>query len=317
MGEKSKLLGEFGENIIEHLFKNYLGYPHYRSNISIDCSYEKDHSLKKDKERKTHGIDGLISYNSPLMDKTLEIGLISSKFTKKGYSNTPRTKFRDFFKELAWTIQCFNHTDIKSDIESSSYNVENTAITGLLFWLTNSDESKDIIDEISKAEFGGDGLKFEKILFIDDARIDFLISVIKPIRDKYSEYDFVYPKTGFNNSPEFNESFGKKFPLDFFVYDLIPIRIIEETPLGGKGIYLYIACRKKFDPDELNRIIGLAKTFNHLEATSKTIISFPNYNYLDHNDIVKKQLSSFQDISFTSQIEVSNYNLDRRNFNHG
>ncbi|MEZ4811102.1 MAG: hypothetical protein R2819_12145 [Allomuricauda sp.] len=313
MGEYSKEIGERGEEIVEYLFKDLLGYPYYRTNLSIDCSYELDHSIKKGKKRKTHGIDGLVSYKNPLENTVLDIGVISVKYTKDKYPNSPRSKFRDFFKELAWTIQCFGHTDLKSGIESKASDIDKTTITGVLFWLSDNENSKnaDLLPEISKSQFEGDELLFDKILFVDNSRLAFIFNVLEILKNKYGResLDFVYPRTGRNIFPEHNEGFGKYFPMDFFAYDILPIRINTIN----EGVLFALICRKPFDEDELIQIIGLAKSFNHLEATTKTIIGFPDYNKLSNSDSVNSILMEFVDDSFRSQIEIVNYNLDFRN----
>ncbi len=313
MGEYSKEIGERGEDIVEYLFKELLGYPYYRSNISISCSYGNEHNTNKNKEKTTHGIDGLVSYKNPLENTCLEIGVISVKYTKDKYPNSPRSKFRGFFKDLAWTQQCFIHTEVKSEIESNATNVEDTVITGVLFWLSDNNDSKDkdILPEISKSQFAGDGLKFEKIIFVDNNRMSFIFNVLQSFKDKYGSenIDFVYPKTGRNIFPEHNENFGKQFPMDFFSYDILPIRIVTEK----EGVVFYLICRKPFDENELIQIIGLAKSFNHLEATSKTIIGFPNYKKLDSSDSINGILMGLADDSFKSQIQIINYNTDFRN----
>ena len=313
MGEYSKEIGERGEDIVEYLFKELLGYPHYRSNISIPCSYGSEHSPKKDKIKTTHGVDGLVSYKTPLENTCLEIGVISVKYTKDKYPNSPRSKFKNYFEDLAWTQQCFTLTDIKSEIERKSVNVDDTIITGVLFWLSDNEDSKDkdLLNDIAKSQFAGDGLKFDKIIFVDNSRMSFIYGVLQKFKDKYgsSNIDFIYPKTGRNLYPEHNENFGKQFPMDFFSYDILPLRIVDEN----KKIALFLICKKPYDKNELIQIVGLAKSFNQLEATSETVIGFPDYNKIDNSDEIKSVLMGLADSSFNSQINVMNYNTDFRN----
>lgn len=313
MGEKSKNIGERGEEIIEYLFTELLGYKHYRSGISIDCVNETEHALKKGSERTTHGIDGLVSYKTPLTDNCLEIGVISSKYTNKPYPNSALSNmFKSHFKDLAWTMECFQYSNHKSSIEANVTGVEKTEIVGILFWLSNNEESKnqDTTTEVSKVQLGGLGLKYDKIIYVDNARMDFLVNILEPIKVSVGRenYTFVYPNTGFNLRTDIHRGFGEKFPLPFFAYDIIPLRINKDDT-----VILYLACRKKFDPDDLKKIIGLAKSFNHLQATTKTLIGFPNYNTSNNETTVKEILASILDDNFTSQIEVVNHNPDFRN----
>lgn len=311
MGEYSKKIGDRGETIVSYIFKELLGFPHYRSNISIDCSFPTKHAKKEGDKRKTHGIDGLINHRSPLEDGRLDIEIISSKYTNESYPNSPSSKFREYFKELAWTIKCFNHSQYKQEIESSAEHVIKTKIVGVLFWLSNHEDSmaEDITSKIANSRFGGDELTFDKIIFVDNSRASFLVDVLQPLKDKYGKYDFVYPRTGMNNSPLLNENFGSICPLEFLTYNILPLRVVDSY---GKKTFI-LANRYRYDEKELPRIVGLAKTFNRLEATEKTIISFPNFNRIEHQDSVNSALSSLNDESFSSQIVVTNHNLDIRN----
>lgn len=312
MGEYSKKIGEHGEKIVQYLFKELLGFKYFRGNFDIPCVFPEEHSLKEGSLRKTHGIDGAISYHSPLITETLEIGIVSVKFSNNDYPNNPKTDFKDYFKELAWTLKCYNYSDDKQQVESSTTGVKQTNIVGVLFWLSNHQDAfeSEIMSKISNSSFGGDELNFDKIIFVDNARIKFLIDVLQPIKERMGEenYDFVYPRTGMNSSHILNENFGKKCPLDFLAYDILPLRIKD-----GKDTYFLLANRANYDEKEFSRLVGLAKSFNRLEATSKTVISFPNFNELNHRNSVNMILSSLQDESFNNQIEVVNYNTDFRN----
>lgn len=313
MGEWSKKIGEQGEDIVKYFFEELIGYKNsYRTNISINCNYSEQHKKKGAEKRLTHGIDGLVSYKSPLVDELLEIGVISSKYTFDKYPSKPKEIFRDFFVELAYTMKCFLHSPNYREINSSASNVSDTTITGVLFYLSNSEESRsqNLIQEIVSTTFQGYNLIYDKILVIDNARLEFLFNLIQPIKNCYgsNNYDFIYPKTGMNNSTTQNNSFGKKLPLQYICSNIIPIRIKE-----GNNTILLIGTRDKFDEDDLLKLIGLSKEFNHLEATTKTIISFPDYNKLTHGEIVKKVLSHIESTEYSHQIEVVKHDFDFRN----
>ena len=311
MGEISKNIGERGEEIIEYLFKELLGYPHYSKGISINCINGEDHNPIIGKSKSTHGIDGLIYCKSPLIDNCLEIGIISSKFTNKPYPST-NTKFKEHFKDLAWTIECFNNSPKRASIERKVDSVDKTEITGLLFWLSNDNDSfdKDTLEKYSKSQFSENELNFDKIIYIDNARIKFLTDFLEPIKDTFGvgNYSFIYPETGFNLLADKHKGFGSKFPLSFFSSDIIPLRIVEK-----ENVYLYLVCRKQYEKDDFAKIVGLAKTFNHLQATKKTFISFPNYNKVKHQSEIDEELASFIDEDFTKQIIVTSITPDFRN----
>ncbi len=313
MGEWSKEIGEQGENIVEYFFKNIIGYNNnYRTNISIKCSFSEEHKKDNAKKRLTHGIDGLVAYNCPLVDELLEIGLISSKYTFDNYPNNPKTFFKDYFVELAYTIKCFTYSPEYQDINSAAEDVTDTTITGLLFWLSNSEEHKgfDLIPEISNSIFQGLELVYDKIIIVDNARMEFLFNLIQPIKKVFGEenFDFIYHKTGINKSITHNASFGKKLPLQLIASNVIPIRASK-----GDDVYLIIGSREKFNEEDLIKYIALSKQFNHLEATTKTIISFPDYIKLNHQGRVEKVVANIKGLSHKDQIEVVKHDFDFRN----
>lgn len=313
MGEWSKKIGEQGEDIVKYFFEELIGYRNsYRTNISIDCNHSDDHKKKGSDKRLTHGVDGLVSYKSPLFDELLEIGIISSKYTFDKYPNKPKETFKDFFVELAFTIKCFLHSPNYREINSSTSNVSDTTITGVLFYLSNNEESRsqDLVQEIADTSFQSYNLAYDKILVVDNSRMEFLFNLIQPIKNGFGNdnYEFIYPKTGMNNSMTQNNSFGKKLPLQYLCSNIIPIRIKE-----GNNTILLIGTRDKFDENDLLKIIGLSKEFNHLEATTKTIISFPDYNKLTHSETVKKVLAQLESVDYSDQIEVVKHDFDFRN----
>jgi hypothetical protein len=313
MGEWSKKIGEQGENIVKYFFEELIGFKDiYRTGVSIPCSYSDQHKKEKAKQRLTHGIDGLVSYNCPLIEELLEIGVISVKYTADKYPSDLKGKFKDWFVELAYTMKCFSNSEEYQNINSTVSDVSDTTVSGLLFWLSNSDEHKEfnILSEISNSTFSGSELVYDKIIVVDNARMNFLFNLIQPIKNIFKEenFDFVYHKTGMNNAITQNLSFGKKLPIQYISADVIPIRLTK-----GDDVILVIGSRDNFDKNDLLKLIALSKEFNHLEATSKTLISFPDYNKLEHQDIVKSVLAQIENLLYKNQIEVVRHDFDFRN----
>ena len=313
MGEWSKKIGEQGEDIVKYFFEELIGYKNnYRNNLTLKCSYSDDHKKKDADKRLTHGIDGLVSYKCPLIDELLEIGIISSKYSFEIYPPKPKDKFKEHFVELAHTIRCFYNSDFYNDINSKTSNVTDTKVTGILVWLSNNDEckNKNIIPEISDTQLAGLNLVYDKILVVDNSRMEFLFDVIQPLKTIFGNenIDFVYPKTGMNLSMVQDNSFGKKLPLQLICSNVIPIRIDNK-----KQTILLLGVRDDFNENNLLKLISLSKEFNHLEATTKTIISFPDYNKLKHLESVKKVLSQLENLNYSDQIEVVKHDFDFRN----
>lgn len=313
MGEWSRKIGEQGENIVKYFFEEIIGFKNnYRTGIEVPCSFSDQHKKKKAKQRLTHGIDGLISYACPLVEELLEIGIVSVKYTADKYPSNVKRKFKEWFIELAYTMKCFSNSDGYQKINSSASGVSDTTISGLLFWLSNNEEHKDhnILPDISNSTFSGDQLVYDKIIVVDNARMNFLFNLIQPIKNIFEadDFDYVYHKTGMNSGITQNLSFGKKLPIEYISSDVIPIRLIKDDK-----IILLIGTRDNFDRDDFLRLIAFSKEFNHLEATSKTLISFPDYNKLTHNDIVISVLAQIENLSYKNQIEVIKHDFDFRN----
>ena len=93
MGEFSKRIGELGEEIVVN-FLDLIGWHQPSRNFDIP-------SIDPDKHGKnTHGIDAYFHYQSPMISRTLENILISVKYSKDKYPNTPVEKFKSHYKDL-------------------------------------------------------------------------------------------------------------------------------------------------------------------------------------------------------------------------
>ena len=81
MGEWSKKIGEYGENVVEK-FLSTIGWCEPLKGITMQCSMlNGEHKNDKGESVKTHGIDFLYSYINPLVDGQLNNIVISSKYS--------------------------------------------------------------------------------------------------------------------------------------------------------------------------------------------------------------------------------------------
>lgn len=158
MGEWSKSIGEKGEDIVKFIFENILNFNSLIENDSINCIRGYKHKDSNANSNKTtHGIDGLISYKNPLEDYTLDIGLISSKYTASEYPKYPSTLFKAHLKDLAQTLECFNNSKLKNDLNHNFVEVNKTEILGILVWLSNSsDLNYDLISKVDNIQMDSD-----------------------------------------------------------------------------------------------------------------------------------------------------------------
>lgn len=309
-GELSKKIGDQGEDIIEQFFKEYIGFPNYRVNLTIDC-LEDYHKELRSNSPKTHGIDGLVHYRSVLDENLLEIGYISVKHTKDPYPSAPRGKFKSHFIDLATGLECFQYSDYKADIEKATSNVRRTKVIGLLFWLSNHQSSRDsdIIKELGKSQLESLSIPFDQIIVVDNSRLQFVLKTLEYAKlHSNNNYHFVYPDTGLNLKADLSNNFGTKMPMEFFAYEVLPLRY----ELNDE-VYFHLACRSKFSEEGLAEVISLSKSFNKLQAVEKTIISFPDFNKGLHDEIVSSVKGKFIDQKFTKDIQIISQEVDFRN----
>ncbi|WP_136465422.1 hypothetical protein [Flagellimonas onchidii] len=311
MGELSKKIGERGEEIVETLFKQYFGFPNYRDGLSIECFDSKNHGELRGNKSQTHGIDGLVHYKSPLDEETLEIGYISVKHMKNPYPKYPRSKFKEHFIDLATGLECFKFSNHKSDIEAKARNVKKTRTIGVLFWLSNSNDSKEknILEILSKSQLESLQIQFDKIIVVDNARLQFIVQTLETVKTLGDgEFDYVYPSTGLNLKANHNENIGKILPMEFLAYDILPLRYKV-----GNSVIFHLACREGISEESLVQVMSLSKTFDKVQAARKIVISFPDYNSQNHDDMVSTVKSYFEDQQFTEQISIEGQSVDFRN----
>jgi hypothetical protein len=95
MGEKSKKIGEIGENIVGNFF-SLLGWEGALSGQVLPCKKPSKHAREGSKsgKRESHGIDYLYCYRSPLEGSTAESAVVSVKHSGNPYENNPKTTFK-------------------------------------------------------------------------------------------------------------------------------------------------------------------------------------------------------------------------------
>ena len=93
MGEFSKRIGEIGEEIVVD-FLSLIGWHDLVRNFDIPSIDPEKHG------KNTHGIDAYFHYQSPMIARTLENILISTKYSKDKYPNSPIKKFKEYYKDI-------------------------------------------------------------------------------------------------------------------------------------------------------------------------------------------------------------------------
>lgn len=312
MGEWSKTVGEKGEKIVEYFFKDILGYNNVMQNESINCIKGVKHKIKKStKDRTTHGIDALIKSVSPVEDNLLEVGIISSKFTSKKYPNSPKTLFKEHLVDLAHTIECYKNSKLAAEINYNTQNVNKTEIIGILVWASNlSDKDFNVLSQVSNIIIDSD-LIFDKIIVLDNNRLNFFVETIKNAKNVYGAENvkFIYHNTGLNNIHLQSSSYGDFLPINYLFSDIIPVRVEKQ----GK-VEMLIFSKDEFSVDNFNKILDFAKSFDHLSSVTSTILSFPDYNDLDHTHLVKRKLMEFGNYTYGENLFLKKHTEDFRNY---
>ena len=307
MGEWSKKIGEVGEEIV-YEFLSLIGWGDAQKGIEISCIHGLKHK-EQQSPKKTHGIDYFLSLHSQLVNRTLDHLVISVKYSESPYPSSPVTKFKDHFGDLAKTIECFKKSQLRIESNLAVSSIDQSRDIGVLFWLTNKDSSDDdIISKIATSRRIEDYV-YDIIYLVDNNRISFIYDTIKHIKAEFtkSKVEFFYPNTGRNFNPSNRESSGDILPVEYINSSILPIKITNTD--GTKS--LVISTIEEFHKDRLKRLIGLAQELS-LNLTKNTIILFPNYNDLNHQNDVQATKNGFKDKSFTKTVTVNSFRKDFR-----
>jgi len=306
MGEASKSSGELGERYVEK-FLNLIGWSTGQSNESITCSESEKHKNPNAKGgRKTHGIDELYTYESPMDSNTLIHSVMSVKHTDEIYPNSANTKFKEHMLDLAYAIECFIESKLLAD-NRANYEAENEQIVGILFWLSSkSDKDSSVISNIKNPELKDD-LLFDRIHVVDNDRLEFITKSINLIKEKFPLYkfSFYYIDTPNNLSDRKKECSGNMLPIEMLNSDIQVFKLERD-----KEIILAIVVKDNFDSESLKRIFGLAHRLTN-NLTSNIQIFFPKLEHerQDNKNIISRVKNKFKDKEFINTAYVYGYDI--------
>jgi hypothetical protein len=302
MGEFSKRIGEFGEEIVVH-FLALVGWHQPIRNFDIPSIDPEKH------EKNSHGIDAYFHYKSPMISRTLENILVSVKYSKDKYPNAPVEKFKSYYRDLAMAIESFKKSEIRAKTINGRSDFETTFDRGVIFWLNDiDDDSVNILEKLSKLEAPKD-FNHDGIFLVDNKKVEFFFKAIEFARRKYTgkEVQFTYFNTGLNNDNETPKN-GSIMPIQYLGSNILPMRVQTDTEKNT----LILCSRENFEEEELIKLIGLAKNIT-ANYQSSTIIAFPDYNRLQHEQLVDNAKLILEESSFTKTLSVENFNPNFRN----
>ena len=301
MGEFAKRIGDIGEDIVVE-FLALIGWRQPIQNFDIPSTDPEKH------EKKTHGIDGYFHYNSPMIARTLENVLYSVKYSKDKYPNSPSNKFKSHYRDLGMAIESFKKSEIRAEATNNSSDIETTFDRGIIFWLNNvGDDSQSLLNKLLRIDAPKD-FNHDGIFLVDNKKIEFFFNAIEFAKNKYSKpIQFTYFNTGLNSDNDAPKN-GNIMPVQYLASNILPIRVQTDTDRSS----LILCSSENFEKEELIKLIGLAKNIT-ANYQSNTIIAFPDYNRLQHEQLVDSVKLIFEEGSFTETLSVENFNPNFRN----
>ncbi len=302
MGEYSKRIGDIGEDIVAE-FLALIGWQNPVRNIDIVSTDPEKHG------KNTHGIDAYFHYKSPMIARALENTLISIKYSKDKYPNAPIEKFKQYYKDLGMAIESFKMSDMRADTINSQSDIETVFDRGIIFWLNNVDDtSQDILQKLFKIDAPKD-FNHDGIFLVDNNKIEFIFNSIQYVKRKYpnNEIEFTYFNTGFNGDDSGIRN-GVVMPIQYLSSNILPMRIQANN---NENIFI-LSSRDNFEKNELIKLMGLAKNIT-ANFQASTIIAFPDFNKLEHEQLVDSAKQIFEEASFTNTLSVENINSNFRN----
>lgn len=299
MGERSRLIGEYGEKTVENFIK-LIGWGDVPRNIEYKC-------IRSEHVRTTHGVDFYYTYLSPLVDGVLKRIFVSSKFSDKAYPNTPGSEFKKYYDDLANAIDC-----AKLSSEFSKYNILNgyqkVENIGLLFWLSNADdEDATILSKLDNLHLNVD-YGFDSFYVVDNKKASFIYKSLTYLNLEFpsAKKSFFYPDTGKNINPITKTNHGSFLPIEYINTSILPFRIEHSD---ADKISLALFSNDNFKSEDLKRLIGLSKEISK-SWSSNVYICFPDYNKLTHSADVRLAKSTFMDTKFTDNVSVVSYDIN-------
>lgn len=302
MGEFSKRIGDIGEEIVLE-FLALIGWHNPLKNFDLPSTDPEKHG------KKTHGIDAYFNYKSPVISRTLENILISVKYSKDKYPNAPVEKFKEYYRDLGMAIESFKKSEMRTQAINNRSDFETTFDRGIIFWLNNVDDDKqDLLQKLSKLEAPKD-FNHDGIFLVDNNKIEFFFNAIEFVKKRFNNIpiEFTYFNTGLNSDNDTPKN-GNIMPIQYLASNILPMRVQTDKDKNT----LILCSRENFEEEELIKLIGLAKNIT-ANYQSNTIIAFPDYNRLNHQQLVEKVTLIFEEASFTNSLSIENFNSNFRN----
>ena len=312
MGEWSKKVGEAGESIAAE-FLRLIGWDAAQAGVELPCVRPEGHKVSGH-ARRTHGIDYLHAYRSPLVDGVAQNLIISVKFSAQPYPKNPIRVFKEHFCDLAQTIECFKNSEIRRTVSQTIKGVAKTQDIGVLLWLNNDRETEgDVVGQLGRVVLP-DTLNYEAIYLVDNKRARFVFDSVNYANRVANgcEVEFFYPDTGKNINPLCSVKHGRMLPVEYVNSSVLALRIADKA---SERRTLVITTLEGFSEAGLKRLLGLAQQLSQ-DWCSKVIVAFPDFDPLHHSNTVQLAKGCFSNASFANAAEMHCYDEDFRTLRH-
>lgn len=306
-GEGSKFSGEYGEKIVDELFK-LIGWKNVKKGQDINCINDEIHKGESGNPRRTHGVDFIVKYECPLVSRSEAHILVSAKH-RKDYPKTQQTrttKFKEYLKDIAEATECYPSHNSYSN---SFLGTRSKDISNVIIWIngTPENENESVIKDIQNFR-NNDNVNYKTVYLVDNQKANFLYSSIRFVQNIDLNYSFFYPDTGFNMDTLERSHQGRTLPVQYINSPILLFKVSDST-----GKVLIIVTEEKFNGDYFERTLQLARLLT-VNWASKIVIAFPDFSSYTHGNVVEDRKNKIQDNEFVEQISVERYGyLDFRN----
>lgn len=316
MGERSKNIGEHGENVVKNLL-DIIGWNNAIKGVDVECSDGEEHKPLENKgPRKEHGIDFVHYHESPLFDKTIHFHCISSKYKEdSSYPNSPTKKFKEYLKDISTAVDCYSKSSQCKKVKRSQTTANNAFYSGVLFWLHNSQEEdsyENLLAKVDNIRLPSDFTIHNPIHIVDNKQASFLFDCHNFMANTFKNHDisYLYQKTGTNEgSPKDFNSSGTALPVELITSELF---IYRADKRDSDEVTACILTLEKFSDEALFQILGLAHDIT-LALPSCITIAFDGYSESKHGQTVSEVKMRFSDDKFTQRVNVTSLHFNMHN----
>jgi hypothetical protein len=312
MGEWSKKVGDAGEAVAGE-FLRLIGWGAAQHGVELSCSRPEVHK-NSEAGRRTHGIDYLLACKSPLGNAVGQNLVVSVKFSTQAYPTNLKGIFKDHFRDLAHTLECFKNSEVRRSAAQGVKGVTKGQDIGVLLWINNDRRGEaDVIGKVSNVILP-DTYKYEAVYLVDNKRAGFIFDSIDYARrvENGCEVTFFYHDTGKSFNPQSRLNEGPLMPVEYINSSVLALKIADTS--SPKRI-LMLSTLESFSEAGVKRLLGLAQQLSQ-GWCSKVILAFPDYSALEHGNEVQAAKGCFSDGKFTGGVEVHCYDRDFRGVEH-